>query len=259
MTVVAEQQQEHRCTRQQHAGQGLHRVGEQSERRARRQHQHGSEHDQPAIDAIEAFGVPRLAVQRVLDREHVADRISRGEGDRCRADDAGIQQCDGKQHRRQPAGIFFKSDRGPQGVGVVAEFRGPGKHRRAERDHRDRADHDEHNADAQVHPLIADEARRDPLVDDVALLEEQLPRRHGGADDGNDQQHHLAELGALGHLRHEEIRRDLPDRWMHHQDDGHQQQAAYDQHDTEALEAAEVAGRNRRHHDNGRRQHAPEL
>ena len=42
----------------------------------------------------------------------------------------------------------------------------------------------------------SDEARRDALVDDVALLEEQLPGRDRRADDGDDEQHHLAELCA---------------------------------------------------------------
>ncbi|MEY9321679.1 hypothetical protein ABIF29_008478 [Bradyrhizobium elkanii] len=86
-----------------------------------------------------------------------------------------------------------------------------------------------------------------------------MPRRHRGADNGDDQQHHLAELGVLRHLRHEEVRRDLADRRVHHQDHGHQQQAAGDQHDAEAFEAAEVAGRDRQHHDDSRGQYAPEL
>jgi hypothetical protein len=38
-------------------------------------------------------------------------------------------------------------------------------------------------------------------------------------------------LAAFGHFRNEEVRRDLPDRGMHHEYDRHQQQAAGDQYD----------------------------
>ena len=65
--------------------------------------------------------------------------------------------------------------------------------------HRHRADDHHDDADPQVGPLVADEARRDALVDDVALLEEQLPRRDGGADDADDQQHDVADLAARRH------------------------------------------------------------
>ncbi len=43
---------------------------------------------------------------------------------------------------------------------------------------RDRADHDHEGAGEGVGPLVADEPRRDPLVDDVGLLEEELPGRY---------------------------------------------------------------------------------
>ena len=68
-------------------------------------------------------------------------------------------------------------------------------------------DHDD-DADPQVCLLILHEPRRDPLVDDVALLEEQLPRRDRGADDPDDQQHDGGQLpGAAGQLRDDEVMR----------------------------------------------------
>ena len=51
--------------------------------------------------------------------------------------------------------------------------------------------------DHGVDPLVVDPARRDPLVDDVGLLEEQLPGGHRGADDGDDQQHRRRGEAAL--------------------------------------------------------------
>ena len=72
-------------------------------------------------------------------------------------------------------------------IGEIAELRRAGESRGREGHHRDRADDDERDADPQIDPLVADEARRDALVDHIALLEEQLPGRHGGADDGDDQ------------------------------------------------------------------------
>ena len=97
------------------------------------------------------------------------------------------------------------------GVGEIAELRRAGEGRGGERHHRDGADDHDDDADPEVDPLIAHEARRDALVDDVALLEEQLPRRDRRADDGDDQQHHVGELRAGGQLRHDEIVRDLAD------------------------------------------------
>src|ERR1700724_1580960 len=84
----------------------------------------------------------------------------------------------------------------------------------AERHHGHRADDDQANADPEVYPLIADETRGDALVYDVALLEEELPRRDGGADDRDDQQHHVVQFRACRKARYEEIVRHLPKRRM---------------------------------------------
>ena len=42
-------------------------------------------------------------------------------------------------------------------------------------------------------------------VDDVALLEEELPGRDRCSDDADDQEHHVAQLAALRQLRNEKI------------------------------------------------------
>src|SRR5438105_12958413 len=52
-------------------------------------------------------------------------------------------------------------------------------------------DDDDQRADDRVGALVWNPARRDPLVDDVRLLKEQLPRRHRGADDGDDEEHRI--------------------------------------------------------------------
>ena len=65
------------------------------------------------------------------------------------------------------------------GVLEAAERRTARESRCRKRHHRDRANDDEKDADPQVRALITNEARRDALVDDVALLEEKLPRRDG--------------------------------------------------------------------------------
>ena len=77
---------------------------------------------------------------------------------------------------------------------------------------------------AEIEPLVLDEARGDALVDHIALLEKELPRRHHGSDDGDDEQYHLAQLSAFGHLRYEKVMSQQPDRWVGHQDDRDKQQ-----------------------------------
>ena len=76
----------------------------------------------------------------------------------------------------------------PERVGEVAD-----QVRAADGEHghhhdRDGPDHHDDGADGGVGPLVADEPGRDALVDDVGLLEEQLPGRHRGAHDRDDEQ-----------------------------------------------------------------------
>src|SRR5690348_18157042 len=75
-----------------------------------------------------------------------------------------------------------------------AELRVAGESRGRETDHGHASEDHEDDAEAEIDPLVAHEAPRDALIDDVALLKEELPGRYRRADDGDDEQHGLAEL-----------------------------------------------------------------
>ena len=100
--------------------------------------------------------------------------------------------------------------------------------------------------------------RRDPLVDHVALLEEQLPGRDRGPDDGDHQQHDVRDPGAGRKARHEQIVSDLAPWRVGHQEDRDQQQAEETQRQREPLEAAEVARARGHDRDQRRQAHAPD-
>ncbi|KAK0349205.1 hypothetical protein LTR94_034101, partial [Friedmanniomyces endolithicus] len=91
------------------------------------------------------------------------------------------------------------------GIGKLADAPGAGKRGGGERHHRHRADDDDRDADPQVDPAIGHEVRTDALVDQVALLEKQLPGRHGGADDRDDEQHHVRQMAARRQSGDDEI------------------------------------------------------
>src|SRR6516165_10817016 len=111
----------------------------------------------------------------------------------------------------------------------------------------------------QIDALVLDETRADALVDDIALLEEQLPGRHRRVDDRNDQQYHLVQAAVRGQLRREEIGGHLPDRGMNHQEHRDEQRTAQDEDQRKALETAETAG-GRGDHDHPRGdERAPQL
>ena len=74
----------------------------------------------------------------------------------------------------------------------------------------------------QIDALVFHEARGNAFVDDIALLEEQLPRGHRGADDRDNKQHDFAELASVRHLRNQEIMRQFAHRRMHDQEYGHE-------------------------------------
>src|SRR5664279_2505342 len=203
LRVVAQQQQEDTRAGQQQPRERLHRGGDQPERSAGEQGDHRGGHHHGGVGGVERLGLPETAVQRMLQAEDITERVGGGQGHLGGADDAGVEQHDGKdraeevpvqrQQVRDPAGVAEL----PEGAGAA---RGPVRRhhqRRRADDHYDRA---EHGVDA----LVADEPGGDPLVDDVGLLEEQLPGRHGGADDRDDQQHGVgadATLDAGHHKR----------------------------------------------------------
>jgi hypothetical protein len=129
--------------------------------------------------------------------EHVADRVG-GRQRHCRgADDAGVEQRQREQHRGDLPGVPVEAEGDASGITERANFRMAGKGPCGDRHQRDGADRDEDNADPQIGALMRDEARGNSLVDDVALLKEQLPGCHGRADDGDDQRHHLTQSASL--------------------------------------------------------------
>ncbi len=198
-------------------------------------------------------------MQGVTQRKHVADGVGGRERDGSGAYDAGIEQRQREQRRRQPPGIFLQSNRGAESIGVVPEFGLALEDRGGESDHRSRAQHHERDPDPKIQALVSDEARRDPLIDDIALLEEQLPGSHRGADDGDDQQHHFAQWYARRQPRDKKVAGKLADRRVNHDDNGHQQQTCEGQKDGEALEAPKAAGADREHDDGSGNKHAPKL
>jgi hypothetical protein len=111
---------------------------------------------------------------RVLSLRYVAAFRQRN---RHGADDAGVDEGECEEHPGHVPGIFAKPGRDRASALEVALLRAATECLSSEGHHRHCADQDQHDADPKVGPLIAHEAGRDPLVDDVALLEEKLPGR----------------------------------------------------------------------------------
>src|SRR5207249_2219481 len=84
--------------------------------------------------------------------------------------------------------VFPDSLRDAERVGEVPECGRACERRRARDDDGRGSHHDHHGAERRVRLLVVQPARRDALVDAVRLLEEQLPRRDCGADNGEDHQ-----------------------------------------------------------------------
>src|SRR6202022_418190 len=115
------------------------------------------------------------------------------------------------------------------------------------------------DADHEIDALILDETRRDPFVDDIALLKEQLPGRDRGADDGDDEQHHFIQRRPLRHLWHQHVLDHLV-RWrVDEKEDRKEQKTPQDEGERETLKAAEIAGARREHDERSGRRDAPKL
>jgi len=116
----------------------------------------GGDHNQAAIDSIKTLGIRRLAMQGVLQRQHIADRIGCRQRHRRSADDAGVDKGDGEHDAPCPAGIFADPARDGTGVGEIAEFRLAGESRGRDRHHGNGADDDKHDAKPKIGFLIAE-------------------------------------------------------------------------------------------------------
>ena len=143
--------------------------------------------------------------------------------------------------------VFADARSDGAGVLEVAELRPSGKRRRGEEHQRHGTDHDEHDTDGEIEPFVVEETRRDALVDDVALLKEELPRRDRGADDRDDRKHDHAEI-ALRQTGDEEVVGRGAERPMRDDEDRHERKTAEAERHREALEAPEVALRCGEHH-----------
>ena len=108
--------------------------------------------------------------------------------------------------------------------------------------HHDRrsADHNHQRTDHRVGLFVAEPARRDALVDDIGLLEEELPGSNGGSDHRDDQQGRVGAQATL-YAGDEESGDHLPRvRMAQHRQRKHQK-AREKKHEHRSFPAAEVA------------------
>ncbi len=108
-------------------------------------------------------------------------------------------------------------------------------------DQRRREDRDE-RAEHRVDPLVVDPPRGDPLVDDVRLLEEELPRRDRRPDDRDDQEHRCR-VESTRYSRHRQTVDERPDMRMAEDRKRDHQEVGDDEDEHEAFPAPEAAGR----------------
>jgi hypothetical protein len=157
-----------------------------------------------------------------------------------------------KSNPRQPTRVFFQTGRHGARIYEAPEFRLAAERRRREGHHRHCAHDDHDDSQPEVEPLVSDEARGDPLVDDIALLEEELPWRDGGANDRDDEQHDLADLGVLWKARHGQVPRDFfGDRRMDHEKDRNEQETARAERQREPFKSPEISRAYGRHDGEG--------
>ena len=203
LAVIAQQEQENARARQQQPSQGLHRCGDKTQRRPGDEGHDRCDDNHRGVRGVELLGFAKTAVQGVPQVEHVAEGVTGRESDGGRPDDAGVQQHD-REDRPEQVAVRTEQAGDPAGVGELPGGSGAASRPRGSDHQAGGADDHHHRAQDRVHPLVADESRRDPLVDDVGLLEEQLPRRDGRPDDGDDQQDRVGTRPALN-PRHDEV------------------------------------------------------
>ena len=189
-------------------------------------------------------------MERVAQAEDVTERVGRGERDRRSADDRRIEEEQREDRARGGRDVDVQALRDAQRILVVAELRRARERRRGGHHDRGRADHHHEGAQHRVRLLVFEPARRDPLVDHVRLLEEQLPRRHGRAHHGDDQQRGVRGQAA-GHSGDDETLERSPRIGMAEHDQRQDKQAGKQEDEHRALPATEVAAD--RDHDQDRR------
>src|ERR1700730_12656454 len=186
-------------------------------------------------------------MQRIPPREYIAEGIGGGQRHSGCTDDAGIEQRKREEYRGSFPEILLHAGGDCACIDEISEFGMTSKRLSSERhDRHCTRDHDR-DADHEIDALILDETRRDPFVDDIALLKEQLPGRNRGADDGDDEQHHFIQRRPLRHLWHQHVLDHLV-RWrVDEKEDRKEQKTPQDESERETLKAAEGAGARREH------------
>jgi len=90
-------QEEHAGGWEEEAGQGLDGSGDEAEGGSRYEDDGGGDYDHGGVGQVEGFGLVEAAVKRMADPEHVAEGITGRQGDRCGADDAGVEEENGEE------------------------------------------------------------------------------------------------------------------------------------------------------------------
>src|ERR1700726_3551040 len=107
----------------------------------------------------------------MIESEHITERVAARQGYRRRPDYGGVEKHDGEDRSERRA-VLAQQVREHAGVDETsAAIGGPGTPA-AGHHQSGPADHHDEGTQGGVDSLVADEARRDALVDDVGLLEE---------------------------------------------------------------------------------------
>ena len=128
-------------------------------------------------------------MEGVVYPEEVPDRVGSPEGYCRRPDDRRVQEHESVQGAGSVAELVLEALRYPARVGEVAEVMAVRKSESTGDHHGYRTDNSHERAENCVGTLVIDPARCYPLVDDVGLLEEKLPRGDGRTDYGDYEQH----------------------------------------------------------------------
>jgi hypothetical protein len=149
--------------------------------------------------------------------------------------------------------VLTEGLRHTKGVGEVPGPRRLARRVRSDDHQRRRTEQDDDRTEHGVGAFVSDEPRGDALVDDIGLLEEQLPRGDGGAHQRDDQQHRRRCGSTLDAGYDEVIHRRAVLR-VCEQGQRYQQQAEQDEDEHGAFPAAEAArGRDCHQQDRGDR------
>ncbi len=209
--------------------------------------------DAEGVDGVEAGGFGGFLVERVLPSGDFAVGPGAGERDGRGAKDGGVdhEEKDGVVDEdagavRQDGGHGLRQLRGVSEGDVVVEGEGSGEHHGA--GYEDRED----GADEGVQTRPLEVGETEALFGDTALLEEELPRGNGGADDGDDEEDQVAGLADVRERGDEGVGEGLVPHGM--QESGGDEPGDVEQaeDDDDALPAAVAAGGDEGYEGDGR-------